>query len=452
MSRTGHDLLPELVSFIESLSEPRILMDLDYRILAANKAYRDAFAPSESVVGRRCYEVSHHFAQPCDEVGESCPRRTALASGRAEHVLHIHHTPRGEEHVQVELNPVRDASGAVAYFVERMQSLPTARAAASSEGLIGRAPRFRQMLQFVGRVAATETSVLLLGETGTGKEMVARLVHEGSRRASAPFVAVDCSGLTETLFESELFGHEKGAFTGASVRKLGLVEAASGGTLFLDEVGDIPLAQQVKLLRLIESGTYRRVGGVAPLRADFRLVAATHRDLRKMVLDGRFRSDLYYRISAYPVQVPTLRERREDIPLLAESLLSRLHPGRRFIISEAARRALVAYDYPGNVRELRNIVERASLLGDGDRIEPGQLPPEVTAALSAVGAPAEGADGAPAGRALQTAERDALAHALSRHTGSRRELATALGLSERTLYRKLRNFGLIKPRRGMGGG
>jgi two-component system, NtrC family, response regulator HydG len=452
MSRTGHDLLPELVSFIESLDEPRILMDLDYRILAANKAYRDAYAPSESVVGRYCYEVSHHFAQPCDEVGEACPRRAALASRHTERVLHIHHTPRGDEHVQVELNPVRDGSGAVAYFVERMQSLPTARAVASSEGLTGRAPRFRQMLQFVGRVAATETSVLLLGETGTGKEMVARLVHEGSRRANAPFVAVDCSGLTETLFESELFGHEKGAFTGATARKLGLVESASGGTLFLDEVGDIPLAQQVKLLRLIESGTYRRVGGVAPLRADFRLVAATHRDLKQMVMDGRFRSDLYYRISAYPVQVPTLRERREDILLLADSLLSRLHPGRRFLISEAARRALVAYDYPGNVRELRNIVERASLLADGERIEPGHLPPEVTAAPSAVGAPAEGMDGAPAGGALQTAERDALAHALSRHTGSRRELATALGLSERTLYRKLRSFGLIKPRGGTRGG
>jgi len=304
----------------------------------------------------------------------------------------------------------------------------------------------------VGRVAATETSVLLLGETGTGKEMVARLVHEGSRRASAPFVAVDCSGLTETLFESEMFGHEKGAFTGATVRKLGLVEAASGGTLFLDEVGDIPLAQQVKLLRLIESGAYRRVGGVSPLRADFRLVAATHRDLKQMVLDGKFRSDLYYRISAYPVQVPTLRERREDILLLADTLLSRLHPGRRFLIGEAARRALVAYDYPGNVRELRNIVERASLLADGDRIELDHLPPEVAAPQSPTGVPAAGADGTPVGGTLQTAERDAIAHALSRHTGSRRELATSLGLSERTLYRKLRSFGLIKPRGGTGGG
>jgi transcriptional regulator with PAS, ATPase and Fis domain len=451
MNRNGNDLLPELISFIDSLEEPRILTDLEYRILAANRAYRDAYAPHDSVVGRHCYEVSHHFAQPCDEAGEACPRRAAIESRRTEHVLHIHHTPRGEEHVQVELNPVRDQSGEVKYFVERMQSLPTARAVVSSEGLTGRAPRFREMLQLVSRVAPTETSVLLLGETGTGKEMVARLVHEGSRRASAPFVAVDCSGLTETLFESEMFGHEKGAFTGATSRKLGLVEAASGGTLFLDEVGDIPLAQQVKLLRLIESGTYRRVGGVTPLRADFRLVAATHRDLRRMAYQATFRSDLYYRISAYPVVVPTLRERREDILMLAASLLARLHPGRRFHIAEAARRALLAYDYPGNVRELRNIVERASLLADGDRIEPRHLPPEVIEAESAGSGSGGAPDQAPAGKALLTAERDALAHALSRHQGNRRDLALALGLSERTLYRKLRTYGLNKPRKGAAG-
>jgi DNA-binding NtrC family response regulator len=340
----------------------------------------------------------------------------------------------------------------VKYFVERMQSLPTARAVVSSEGLTGRAPRFREMLQLVSRVAPTETSVLLLGETGTGKEMIARLVHEGSRRASAPFVAVDCSGLTETLFESEMFGHEKGAFTGATSRKLGLVEAASGGTLFLDEVGDIPLPQQVKLLRLIESGTYRRVGGVTPLRADFRLVAATHRDLRRMAYEGTFRSDLYYRVSAYPVKVPTLRERREDIPMLAASLLSRLHPARRFQIAEAVRRALVDYDYPGNVRELRNIVERASLLADGDRIELRHLPPEVVAPQDGNCDPTAGPGPTPSGKALLTAERDALAHALSRHAGNRRELALALGLSERTLYRKLRVYGLNKPRKGAAGG
>jgi DNA-binding NtrC family response regulator len=450
MKHPSPDLLPELTSFIESLAEPRILTDLDFRILAANKAYRDVYSPRESVVGRRCYEVSHHYAQPCDEAGESCPRRAALSSHRTEHALHIHHTPRGEEHVQVELNPVRDASGEIRFFVERMQALPTSRATTSSEGLTGRAPRFRAMLELAARVASTDTSVLLLGETGTGKELVARLLHESSRRAAAPFVAVDCSGLTETLFESELFGHEKGAFTGATQRKIGLVEAASGGTLFLDEVGDIPLAQQVKLLRLIESGSYRRVGGVTPLLADFRLVAATHRDLKQMVREGRFRSDLYYRISAYPVPVPTLRERREDILLLAESLLARVRPGRSYVLSEAARRALTAYDFPGNVRELRNVVERASLLADGEQIEPAHLPEEVVAALELPTVPAILPDAAPM---LRAAEREALARALADHQGNRRELAEALGLSERTLYRKLAAYGLVgrkgrSPRKG----
>jgi transcriptional regulator with PAS, ATPase and Fis domain len=297
------------------------------------------------------------------------------------------------------------------------------------------------MLELVSRVASTDTSVLLLGETGTGKEMVARMIHDSSPRAAAPFVAVDCSGLTETLFESELFGHEKGAFTGATQRKLGLVEAASGGTLFLDEVGDIPLAQQVKLLRLIESNSYRRVGGVTPLRADFRLVAATHRNLRQMVRDGGFRSDLYYRISAFPVTVPPLRDRRDDIPLLAESLLARLRPGRQFELSVAARRALAAYDYPGNVRELRNIVERASLLAEHSRIGLEHLPTEVVDAVQERSSTTIKATPRPA---LQSVERDALERALGEYGGNRRELALALGLSERTLYRKLREHGLSR--------
>ena len=444
MSRAANELLPELTSFIEGLAEPRILVDLDYRILAANKAYRDAFAAHESVVGRRCYEVSHHYTRPCDEAGESCPRRSALASRRTEHVLHIHHTPRGDEHVQVELNPVRDSSGEIRFLVERMQSLPTARAAASSQGLIGRSPRFREMLELAARVAPTETSVLLLGETGTGKEMVTRLIHEGSRRSAAPLVAVDCSGLTETLFESELFGHEKGAFTGATSRTIGLVEAASGGTLFLDEVGDISLAQQVKLLRLIESSSYRRVGGVTPLRADFRLVAATHRDLKAMVRAGTFRSDLYYRISAFPIHVPTLRERREDILLLAESLLVRIRPGQAFSLSEDARRALVAYDYPGNVRELRNIIERATLLASDDVISTHHLPEEVVSQEASAAGGAREPTSTPGAGPDRELDRQMLERALADHRGNRRDLASSLGISERTLYRRLREFGLAR--------
>jgi len=450
MSSQRKDPAPEITSFIEGLPEPHILLDLDYRIVMANRAYRERYAPQESVVGRRCYEVSHHFLVPCDQSGESCPRQAALASQRSERILHVHHTPRGEEHVQVQLSPVRDASGEIVFFTERMESLPTARATASPQGMVGRAPAFLMMLQLIARVAPSDTSVLLLGETGTGKEEVARAIHESSRRVNAPFVAVDCSGLTETLFENELFGHEKGAFTGAAARKVGLVEAARGGTLFLDEIGDISLQQQVKLLRLIETGTFRRVGAVEPQRSDVRLITATHRNLRAMVNDETFRRDLYYRISAYPIHLPALRERREDTPLLAESLLSRIQPGRTMKLSDGARRMLVDYDFPGNIRELRNILERASLLTDSDSIFGEHLPPEVLQGGS--GHPAETpirAEAAASEEApLRAAEWQALEQALARHGGSRREAARALGISERTLYRKLASFGWKEPAQG----
>jgi two-component system response regulator HydG len=426
----------ELVSLIEALPDPRVLIDRDYRVIAASPAYRASHGDSHGLIGRRCYEVSHGYDQPCDQRGESCPLKTALETGETARELHIHHTARGEAHVQVEITPVRDSDGIVRFFAERMESLPIAHAGASAAGIVGRAPAFLRMLDLVARVAPTETSVLLLGETGTGKEMVARAVHVASARSEAPFVPVDCSGLTETLFESELFGHEKGAFTGALSRKIGLVEAAAGGTLFLDEIGDIPLSLQVKLLRLLETGTFRRVGGVNPLKADFRLVAATHRDLASFVREDRFRSDLYYRINAFPVHLPALRERREDVPLLARSLLERLRPGHSLRLGAAALRALETYDFPGNIRELRNVLERASLLADKGVIEPEHLPEELRDGGSAA------VNGTRPASSLRAAERDALREQLARHSGSRRSLAASLGISERTLYRKLREYGL----------
>jgi transcriptional regulator with PAS, ATPase and Fis domain len=426
----------ELASLIEALPEPRILIDDEYRVIAASETYRAAYSDGGRVIGRHCYEVSHGYQRPCDQEGESCPLRAALDTGETARVLHIHHTPRGEAHVQVEITPVRDRNGIVRFFAERLETLPIAHASASAAGVVGRAPSFLRMLDLVARVAPTDTSVLLLGETGTGKEMVARAVHVASARADAPFVAVDCSGLTETLFESELFGHEKGAFTGALSRKIGLVEAAAGGTLFLDEIGDIPLTLQVKLLRLLETGTFRRVGGIEALKANFRLVAATHRDLSQMVKEERFRSDLYYRINAFPIQLPALRERRADVPLLAESLLERLRPGQAPRVSASALRALESYDFPGNIRELRNILERASLLADKGVIELAHLPVELRARESRCDASTVTQS------ALRTAESEALKRELEKHQGSRRALAASLGISERTLYRKLRDFGL----------
>ena len=442
--------LPELMSYLEGLSEPHILFDLQYRILAANAAYRQQFSPVQSVVGRTCYEVSHHFNVPCDQAGESCPLAQSRASGQRERVLHLHHTPKGEEYVNIELAPLLNAEGEQAFFVEKMERLRVAQGQPAAQGLIGRAPAFQDMLALVARVAPSQATVLLLGESGTGKELVAQAIHEASPRAHRALVAVDCSSLPENLFESELFGHERGAFTGASTARGGLIEAASGGTLFLDEVGDIPLTMQVKLLRLLETGTYRRVGSTELRRADIRVVSATHRDLDRMVSQELFREDLYYRLSTFPIHLPALRERRDDILLLALALLQRIAPQRKLGISEPAMRLLQAQDYPGNVRELRNLLERASLLCDGSTIEVSH----VQQALQSGRRPALRADGQAinksgaarpahteaeaANHSLQAMEQAALQQVVASHTGSRAELAARLGISERSLYRKIK--------------
>jgi DNA-binding NtrC family response regulator len=439
-------VLPELVSYLEGLPEPHILFDRQYRIVAANAAYRRQFSPQAAVVGRTCYEVSHHFSVPCDQAGESCPLARSRESGQRERVLHLHHTPQGESYVNIELVPLRDAGGEQAWFVEKMEPLRVAHGRPAAQGLIGRSASFRRMLELVARVGPSPASVLLLGESGTGKELVAHAVHEASPRAANPLVVVDCASLPEPLFESELFGHERGAFTGASTSRPGLVEAASGGTLFLDEVGDIPLPMQVKLLRLLESGTYRRVGSTELRRTDVRVVAATHRDLKAMVAGGRFREDLYYRLSIFPIALPALRDRAEDIPLLAVALLARVAPQRRLVLSPGALARLQRHRFPGNVRELRNVLERAALLADGASIESvhveqalGADTPSTAAAVAGAAVrsdlPAQAVDAS-----LRDVERAALQAQLKAHRGSRAELARKLGISERSLYRKLREL------------
>ena len=290
-----------------------------------------------------------------------------------------------------------------------------------------------------------------MGESGSGKELVARALHEASPRARAPLVVVECSSLTETLFENELFGHERGAFTGAVAAKIGLVESASGGTLFLDEVGDIPPPMQVKLLRLLESGTYRRVGSTELRRSDVRIVSATHRDLRAMVADGRFREDLYYRLSTFPIRVPALRERASDIPLLVTALLARLAPKRPLSLSADALQRVSDYAFPGNVRELRNVLERATLLCDGQTIERihvqralGEDVGIARIAQSKVDLPAllqNPPQTQRSGRSLKDMAQEELLAQLRNHRGSRAELAAKLGISERSLYRRLHAIG-----------
>lgn len=446
---TRNPPIQALLSFLEHEAQPMIVLDPNYRILAANTAYQRQFATvGKPYLGLPCYRVSHHYDVPCDQAGEHCPMKKALESRGPDRVLHIHHTPRGPEHVDVELRPILDAQHEVIAYVERLTTVRSVSARPSADGLVGQSPAFNRALSELQRVAPSMLPVLLLGESGTGKELFARAVHEASPRARGPFVVVDCSGLTETLFESELFGYEKGAFTGAHHRKQGLVETAKGGTLFLDEIGDVPMAMQVKLLRLIESGTYRRVGSVETQTADFRLVAATHKPLAQMVTQGLFRQDLFYRINAFPIQLPALRERKADIPVLVDSFLRRAthSENRAFSIEPAAIACLQDYDWPGNIRELRNVLERTRLFADDGLLRMAYLPAALQTptphaiAQAAPLHPPPSADTLPR-RQGQALSDEQLHATLQQFSGTRKALAQHLGLSERTLYRRLNALG-----------
>ncbi len=434
VSGGGRERGISLPSVLNCISRPAIIIRDDYRIVAANNAYRNEFFGGEPVCGRFCYEVSHHYSAPCDLIGESCPIQRCRQSGEPCRDLHLHFTSKGQEHQYVTTYPIPDEKGEVNTYLEIIRPPRATRSEAENEELVGQSPVFNQMLGMLERVGPSDASVLLLGESGTGKELAAKTIHRLSRRSQKAFVPLDCSGLSESLFESELFGHEKGAFTGASKVRIGLAEAADEGTLFLDEVGDIPLALQVKLLRLLESGVYRRVGGTAQRRTAFRLICATNCDLSQMVGDGSFRRDLYYRISAFPVPLPPLREHPEDIPLLIESL--RLRPGlkriRRF--HPKAIQALKVYSFPGNVRELLNILQRAALMADGDTILHEHLPRECRADDVPIEGPRLRPDKL---LPLAEMERQYLQWAVASFRGDNRQLACRLGLSERTLYRKL---------------
>jgi DNA-binding NtrC family response regulator len=310
-----------------------------------------------------------------------------------------------------------------------------------SSDIIGQGPQVEELKRFILKVAPTDSTVLLRGETGTGKELVAVAVHRASARRDHPFVAVDCASLNDNLLQSELFGHERGAFTGAVKMRHGLFETADGGTLFLDEVGDVSPTLQASLLRVLETSRFRRVGGVHEVKVDVRLIAATNRDLERMISEGKFRQDLFFRLNAIHVDIAPLRARREDIPFLAEHFLSRHNAryGTRKTFARGAVAVLSDYLWPGNVRELRHAVERAAVLADGDVIRTADLPPEVRARSAAEPPPAgEGEPLLP----LVEVERRYLARVLAHTGGHRARAAALLGVSERNLYRKIQEFHL----------
>jgi DNA-binding NtrC family response regulator len=314
--------------------------------------------------------------------------------------------------------------------------------------IIGESPEIKRAVSETQRVAQTEATVLLLGESGTGKELFALAVHHLSPRREQPFVAINCAAIPETLIENELFGHERGAFTGASDRRQGKFELASGGTVFLDEIGELPLNVQGKLLRAIEEKMVDRIGGRAPVPVDVRVVAATNKDLHAAVESGEFRRDLFFRLAVFPIEIPPLRERGEDVVMLARHFAAQLGKelrGREAMLSDACLAALRTHTWPGNVRELENVIERACILADETTLEPHDLglTRKSTAEADALqGFDLSGTLSEAAERAAHAVERRKIAEAIKAHDGNKTRAAEALGVSYKTLLTKIKDFEL----------
>ncbi len=445
---------PTLQALINSHDNPFVLIDDQYCIVAANGAYEIAYGVKASeVVGKHCYEISHRTDKPCWQNGEDCPHREVFEKNHSCQTLHTHFDSLGRaEHVQIKAYAIPRPDGGMLLGEAIFRLTAPADLNCDEMRMIGRSPAFMSAIERLKRAADSNANVLLFGESGVGKELAAHYVHQNSSRSKGPYMAVDCAAIAESLFESEIFGHERGAFTGCAGRKRGLFELAEGGTLFLDEVGELSSAMQAKLLRVMEAGEFRRVGGREVLHADVRVIAATNRDIRAMVERGEFREDLYYRMACISVDLPSLRARRSDIPVLAEALLNRINQANHthcYLTGEAMEK-LTNYDFPGNVRELRNILQRAVTMcnaGNG----------AVTAdclVFDGADSPTAGGNG---GRkimspavlstdkqplSMREVESRYMADLLARYEGQRRPVAEAMGISERTLYRKLKRYGL----------
>ena len=349
----------------------------------------------------------------------------------------------GEEEVMGRLIVYRDVSREIE--VERMKAevlrlRGELEKTYSFDGIVGNSVSMQQVYAMMKQAAESDISVLIRGESGTGKELVAKSFHYGSPRKDGPFVAVNCAALPEGMMESELFGHERGAFTGAVEERAGAFERAEGGTIFLDEVGDMLPMLQAKVLRCLQEREIQRLGGTVSRRIDVRVISATNKDLEEAIEAGAFRQDLFYRLAAFPIVIPPLRERREDIPLLANHFLGTFAGGRDKpigAISKAAMRALLQYDWPGNVRELENTIERAVLMETTEILQARNLPPELSSAAGA-----RGGSGAPEILPLEQVERQAVVQALEASGNNVSEAAQALGINRATLYRKLKKYGL----------
>jgi len=446
-----------LQSLIDTHERPFVVIDRHHRVVAINKAYQQVYGlePGQ-VVGRPCYQVSHHSDKPCFESGGDCPHEKIYSGADSCSCLHVHYDDTGGIHrVRFKAYPLLDDSGEM-LLGEVIEELSDVRPEQTDQlNMVGKSPAFLKVLEQLNMAATSDAPVLLEGETGTGKDLAANYIHLQSNRHDKPFLTLDCTVLTESLFESEVFGHEQGAFTGSVGAKEGLFELVDGGTLFLDEIGELPVALQAKLLRVLETGEYRRVGGRKTLYTNARIICATNRNLGADVEARSFREDLYYRIACLHIRIPDLRTRPQDIPLLAQALLDRISQatGRGYELTPDGVSELEAYHYPGNIRELRNILSVAAahcmdgvigapnitaVIGDMKSRRPaprGAVQPDRPHAVVVSGTGGEACT-------LEDIELRHIRRLLKQHEGKRRKVADALGVSERTLYRKLKRYHL----------
>jgi PAS domain S-box-containing protein len=449
----------DLQTLVESHASPFVIIDRNYRIVAANSAYQQVFGKSlAEVIGHACYEVSHHREKPCYEFGDECPHLDMFMQNRQVSCVHIHHD--GEDHecqVRISSHPLQTCDGEL-LMGESIEILsPGKDIDTHTRKMVGSSKAYLKCLDQLERIAATDATALLLGETGTGKELAAQHIHSISTRTAKPFVVLDCTVLPETLFESEVFGHERGAFTGSVGDKCGLFEQADGGTLFIDEVGELPLPLQAKLLRSLETGQFRRVGSTKVRTVDVRIVCATNRNLLQQVSTGSFREDLYYRIACLSVRLPSLRERLDDVGVLAHFLLNQISVavGCQYKLTSGAIDWLKHHDYPGNIRELRNILMVATsqsahnvIHADDIKLVFEQRPRNNSRWQDGVTRQVTihhevGAEGAIQADSLDDLEGRYIAGLLTKYSNNRKRVASEMGISERTLYRKIKRYSLI---------
>ena len=441
-----------LQSIIDASDNGFVVIDKDYNIVAANNAYCKAYdIDSDAIVGHKCHQVSHHSDVPCHLNGEDCPHKQVFATKKPHQVLHIHFDHNNEEeHVRIKGSPVYGTDGEL-FLGEAV--FPIAKSddmGCDKQRMLGTSPSFLACIEEMSGAAMSDVPILLNGESGVGKELAAKFIHKKSDRRAQPFIAIDCASISEGIFESELFGHERGAFTGCVGRRHGLIEASENGTLFMDEIGEIPLALQGRLLRALETGFYRRLGGREDLHVDVRIVCATHNNLRKMVEKGTFRADLYYRIAGISVTIPPLRERRADIRPIVKALLdkTKAQNGSAGRISDEAMAVLEAYDYPGNIRELHNVIQKAVATSTGGLVTPELLKLNNFSSMHAhainnVALNDNGTKNTPnTNRSLTDVEASHIESLLHQHDGHRAKVAEVLRISERTLYRKLKQYNL----------